>query len=71
MTRDRERRRQKYHKKEVGNVKAIQIEALRKLDSIELKVLETAAEQLGGNVARLGLYGDRPRGGNVAPGGQL
>ena len=48
MTRDRERCRQKYHKKEVGNVKAIQIEALRKLDSIELKVLETAAEQLGG-----------------------
>lgn len=34
-------------------MKAIQIEALRKLDSIELKVLETAAEQLGGNVARL------------------
>ena len=34
-------------------MKAIQIEALRKLDSIELKVLETAAEQLGGTVARL------------------
>lgn len=62
---------QKITEKEVKKMgKAVLLDALKRLNSVELKVLEITIEQLGKGTARLD-YVAIARGGNVAAGGQL